>query len=75
MSVDLDSFLCLQSCTEMQAEAVDYLQQDNTFASGQAAETLALVVDATVNEHEMLAMQKLVTEVLFLTSLSSANTC
>ena len=48
----------------MQAEAVDYFQQDNTLASGQAAETLALVVDATVNEHEMLAMQKLVTQVL-----------
>ena len=49
----------------MQAEAVDYSQQDNSFASGQAAETLALVVDATADGLEMPAMQKLVSEVLF----------
>ena len=49
----------------MQAEAVDYFKQDDLFASGQAAETLALIVDATADGLEMLAMQKLVTEVSF----------
>ena len=49
----------------MQAEAVDYFQQDNSVVSGQAPETLALVVDATADELELPVMQRLITEVLF----------
>lgn len=55
---------CLQSCPELRVEVVDYLQQDlSGFASGQAAETLALVVDVTADESSMPAMQKLLQEV------------
>ena len=49
----------------MQEEAVDYFKQDHSFASGLAAETLGLIVDATADGLEMPAMQKLFTEVLF----------
>ena len=49
----------------MRSEAVDYFQQDSSsFASGQAAETMALVIDITAAEHDMQAMQHLLKEVL-----------
>ena len=50
----------------MRSEAVDYFQQDSSsFANGQAAETMALVIDTTAAEHDMQAMQHLLKKVLF----------
>lgn len=54
----------MQSCAELQSEAVEYFQQDMTGQPvTQTAETLALVVDTTADAQDLQAAKSLLIQV------------